>query len=152
MDKVRSDFYLLRAALKRERSKNKELAVMLQAERERASALERQLEEGKNSLSAALAELDDSECLAKRQIDELAAIKRERNELADSLDHLKGDGLWELVSGNSEIKNKVICEYLKALPSGISLLGSMGYAALTPVHKPKDLADAKRIAEKIIKE
>ncbi len=76
---------------------------------------------------------------------------KERDELSETVAYLKGNGLWGLVSDNAEIKRRVICEYLEALPSGISLLGSSGYTAITPIHKPKNLADAKRIAEKIIK-
>ena len=84
-------------------------------------------------------------------------LKKEREKvkkLTAELQEAKSDErLWELVKGNSTIKNKVISEYLRSLANRqqISLIGSTGVAALTPVSKPKNLADAKRLADKIIK-
>lgn len=160
-----NDFYALRSALRRERQRNKELLTRLAAESERVRELEAmlgerekslcdvsaRLDEREKSLCDANARLDESECEARRQIEELERTRRERDALDSEIAYIKGDGLKELISGNKEIKKMVISEYLAALPSGVALIGSTGYAALTPIHKPKDLADAKRIAEKIIK-
>ncbi len=162
MNKVSSDFSALRAALKREREKLKELGLALGSERDKVASLEAALEGEKQRAvrmsesfdrerTAARNRLDESECFAKKQIEALNAERENCDGYKRQIEYLKGDGLWELVRDNQDIKKRIICEYLKGIPSGVSLVGSTGYAALTPIHKPQNLADAKRIAEKIIK-
>lgn len=84
-------------------------------------------------------------------------LKKERDkvkELSARLEELsKDDQLYALVIRNEKVKNKIISEYLKALSlrPNVALSGSNGFTALTPVNRPKNLAEAKRIADKIIK-
>lgn len=86
-----------------------------------------------------------------------AELKREREknkQLSARLQALDSDEkLWELIKDNTRVKNRIIDEYLKSLASKqrVSLISSTGFTALTPVNKPKNLADAKRLADKIIK-
>ena len=82
-------------------------------------------------------------------------LKREREKvkrLTEELEALRSEsGLYEAVSG-SEVKNRIINEYLHSLAvKGNVPLISAGLTALTPTHRPKNLADAKRLADKIIK-
>ncbi len=85
-----------------------------------------------------------------------ARLKKERergNELARKLDEVNDDEkLYELVKNNTVVKNRIIADYLARLSTiNGPCLVSTGLTALTPVNKPKNLADAKRIAEKIIR-
>ncbi|MCH5164004.1 MAG: hypothetical protein J1F36_03220 [Clostridiales bacterium] len=85
-----------------------------------------------------------------------SALKKEREkviELSEEITKLNSDDkLYELVKDNPNIKNRIISEYLLSLSSAQNPpLSSAGFAPLTPVHRPKNLADAKRLADKIIK-
>ena len=86
-----------------------------------------------------------------------AELRKEREKvkrLSDQLATLQSDnGIWELIKDNQNVKNKIISEYLISLSGrqNVSLVGQNGFSALTPVNKPKNLADAKRLADKIIK-
>ena len=85
-----------------------------------------------------------------------AQLKKERErgkKLIAQIDSLSSDeALYELVKGNEAVKNRIIAEYLAALAAKKSpTLIFSGETALTPVHKPKNLMDAKRLAERIIK-
>lgn len=82
-------------------------------------------------------------------------LKREREKvkkLTEELETLKSEqGLYEAVK-ESEVKDRIIGEYLCSLTvKGNVPLISAGLTALTPAHRPKNLADAKRLADKIIK-
>ncbi len=82
-------------------------------------------------------------------------LKKEREkvrELTQQLD-MDDEKLWALVKENKAVKDRIIVEYLNSLSTGgaVTLIGSSGYSALTPVHRPKNLEDAKRLADKIIK-
>ena len=84
------------------------------------------------------------------------ALKKEREKVVALSEELKelnsDDRLYELVKDNPYIKNRIISEYLLSLSSTKNPpLVSAGFAALTPVNRPKNLADAKRLADKIIK-
>lgn len=82
----------------------------------------------------------------KKERETIKRLNAELNEINDN------EKLYEIVSGNEAVKNRIIGDYLLALSGkpNPSLIGT-GYSALTPVHKPKNLADAKRIADKLIK-
>ncbi len=151
MSKENSDFFALRSALKREQRRSRELIEALEEEKNKNALLMSELDSQKSSVGELENRLSESDSVAKRQIEELNSARKEVGELKKEMEYACGDGLWELVVNNEHIRKRVICEYLAALPKGVSLLNSEGYAALTPVHRPKDLADAKRIAEKIIK-
>ncbi len=82
-------------------------------------------------------------------------LKKEREkvrELTQQLD-MDDEKLWAIVKENKAVKDRIIVEYLNSLSTGgaVTLIGSSGYSALTPVHRPKNLEDAKRLADKIIK-
>ncbi len=82
-------------------------------------------------------------------------LKKEREkvrELTQKLD-MDDEKLWALVKENKNVKDRIIIEYLNSLSLGgaVTLIGSSGCSALTPVHRPKNLEDAKRLADKIIK-
>ena len=84
------------------------------------------------------------------------ALKKERERvvsLSEELRELNNDErLYELVKDNPYVKNRIISAYLLSLSSAKNPpLTSAGFAPLTPVNKPKNLADAKRLADKIIK-
>lgn len=86
-----------------------------------------------------------------------AELKREREKvrkLGERLNELDDEEvLWDLVKDNTGIKNRIIAEYLRSFSErkSVPFAGSNGVIALTPVHRPKNLADAKRLADKIIK-
>lgn len=86
-----------------------------------------------------------------------AELKREREKNKQLYARLQSysndEKLWELVKDNTQIKERIISQYLMSLASKqrVSLISSNGFTALTPVNKPKNLADAKRLADKIIK-
>ena len=55
---------------------------------------------------------------------------------------------------SEEIRAQIIAEYLKSLTNNDSvrvLRSDVGSTPLTPAHKPKSLADAKKLAELLIK-
>lgn len=86
-----------------------------------------------------------------------AELKKERDKvkkLSEEITNmLSEENLYELVRQNEEIKNRIISEYLMSLmeKDKLSLIGHSGLSALTPVKRPKNLEDAKRLADKIIK-
>ncbi|MBR2967472.1 MAG: hypothetical protein IKC35_01680 [Clostridia bacterium] len=83
-------------------------------------------------------------------------LKKEREKgkmLAEKLSQMSdNETLFELAQANEYVKNRIIAQYLYELTTRNSPnLASNGLSALTPVNKPKNLADAKRLAEKIIR-
>lgn len=73
------------------------------------------------------------------------------------LEEKKGETDEEIVQrimSSDEVRAKIIADYLKSLGSknAVSVLnGQVGATPLTPVNKPKNLADAKKLAELLIK-
>ena len=64
------------------------------------------------------------------------------------------DNFIEKALSNDEIRAKIIAEYLKSLTNNDTvrvLSGEVGATPLTPAPKPKSLADAKKLAELLIK-
>ena len=60
----------------------------------------------------------------------------------------------EKALASDEIRAKIIAEYLKSLTNNDTvrvLSGEVGSTPLTPAPKPKNLADAKKLAELLIK-
>lgn len=83
-------------------------------------------------------------------------LKKEREKgkmLTEKLNQMNdSEALYELVQNNPDVKNRIIAQYLYELTTRNNpKLASDGLSALTPVNKPKNLADAKRLAEKIIR-
>lgn len=85
----------------------------------------------------------------------ISELKREREKVKklSAMTELTDDKLWELVKDNRAVKDRIITEYISALASNgaIALIGRAGHSALTPVPRPKNLEDAKRLADKIIR-
>lgn len=64
------------------------------------------------------------------------------------------DDFIEKALASDEIRAKIIAEYLKNLTNNDTvrvLSGEVGATPLTPAPKPKNLADAKKLAELLIK-
>ncbi|MBE5730752.1 MAG: hypothetical protein E7350_02215 [Clostridiales bacterium] len=85
-----------------------------------------------------------------------AMLRREREKgkrLEGKLTEMYSDEmLYELVKNNQAVRDRVISDYLNSLAARKNprLVGG-GIATLTPTHRPKSLADAKRLAERMIK-
>ena len=73
------------------------------------------------------------------------------------LEEKKGETDEEIIQrimSSDEVRAKIIADYLKSLGSknAVSVLnGQVGATPLTPINKPKSLADAKKLAELLIK-
>lgn len=151
MNKIYTDFMALRAALKRAKERIGSLESELKSEREKSAGLLAEIEAKRSALAKVNEELSGERAVAERQIEELKRERERADELIKQANYLRGEGLMELAVSNEQVRRRIIEEYLTALPSGVALLGACGLTTLTPVHRPKNLADAKRIAEKIIK-
>ncbi|MBQ8882000.1 MAG: hypothetical protein IJY70_01220 [Clostridia bacterium] len=73
------------------------------------------------------------------------------------LEEKKGETDEEIIQrimSSDEVRATIIADYLKSLGSknAVSVLnGQVGATPLTPINKPKSLADAKKLAELLIK-
>ena len=84
---------------------------------------------------------------------EILAVVKEQASINQPVEINEPDIIEKILSSD-EIKAKIIAEYLKSLCSNSSvrvLDKQVGATSLTPVNKPKTLADAKRLAEMLIK-
>ena len=99
---------------------------------------------------------------ARRKIAELeerlAALERENARLSAAPDYssvVEDDAFLEGYAVKSErLKNMIIADYLKSIAGSgaVSVLsGTVGSSPLTPAAKPKSLAEAKKLAEILIK-
>lgn len=99
---------------------------------------------------------------ARRKIAELeerlAALERENARLSAAPDYasvVEDDAFLEGYAVKSErLKNMIIADYLKSIAGSgaVSVLsGMVGSSPLTPAAKPKSLAEAKKLAEILIK-
>ena len=117
-------------------------------ESERIRLLESKLMKSGREISALRGEND----ALKTQI---SALEREMSERSDYPRLVKEDEFIErYILGEEEIKKRIITQYLASLSAGtcpVTLGGRVGYSPLTPVAKPKSLAEAKKLAEIIIK-
>ncbi len=86
---------------------------------------------------------------------QISALEREMSEKSDYPRLLKEDEFIDrFVMSEEEIKRRIIAQYLTSLSGGecpVTLGGRVGYTPLTPMAKPKSLAEAKKLAEIIIK-
>lgn len=84
----------------------------------------------------------------------LAAAEKKIVELTDRLNRPNEGELESLVMNNEELKRQIIGEYLASLygrKSAPVLTATVGAAPLTPPKKPKDLSEARRLAEIMLK-
>ena len=86
---------------------------------------------------------------------QISALNREMSEKSDYPRLLKEEEFIEqYVMSEEDIKKRIIAQYLLSLQNGscpLSLSGRVGHSPLTPMAKPKSLAEAKKLAEIIIK-
>ena len=95
----------------------------------------------------------------------IASLRREVNALKEENALLKSNPDWsqalkderfveEYALRDEELKNRIIAEYLRALTAVKNtpvLRGGVGSTPLTPPKKPRSLAEAKKMAEILIK-
>ena len=96
----------------------------------------------KNAFAALRAELKKEKMKNAELTAELKAFK----------DKLEDDELlWSEIKNNENIRVKFIADYLSSLSrrKGVDLIKG-GRSTLTPISRPKNLQDAKRLADKII--
>lgn len=108
-------------------------------------------------LRAALKKANSSLRDAKAQIAELKAALDEKNTPVEPpYAAIAADESFieRYILTNEELKRQIIGEYLASLygrKSAPVLRTALGYAPLTPPQKPKDLAEARRLAEMLMK-
>ena len=153
MDPKTNGFNALRARLRRERQRSADLQEKYAEEFKKSADLEeRYAMEFKKA-----AELEERYAEGFKKTEELEkqlVSEREKNEeLQRQLSEAgSARSVYERASGDEEVKNRIISDYLMSLGSSKApSLITTGVTALTPVSRPKTLADAKRLADKIIK-
>lgn len=86
-------------------------------------------------------------------LEEQAKRVSELEKLTEDCDLLMQDErLVSAATRNKAVIDAVVAQYLRALSSGgVPVLGGAGSIPLTPAMKPKSLAEAKKLAEILIK-
>lgn len=112
------------------------------------------LQSAKDKLDKTVDFLKKENAVLRRKLTELQA---ENARLAAPPDYgalTEDDAFVEFALKNERLKEKFIADYLKTLKGmgSVSVLsGSVGLSPLTPAAKPKSLAEAKKLAEILIK-
>ena len=123
---------------------------------------QRALQKEKYVLRAKEQRISDAFAVATQKIaqlqEEISALKSENAMLKEKCDYantLRDERFIEEYALRDEtLKNRIIEDYLRALTSrrNVSVLrGGMGSTPLTPPKKPRSLAEAKKMAEILIK-
>ena len=117
---------------------------------------------GKNRLLAHLRKTQTALSNSQKKIaeleEEIAKLNEQNEVLLSASDWSKRMAdeqfVEEFILGNEKIKAQIIGEYLRKLTSAKEvavLRGNTGSTPLTPPKKPKSLAEAKKLAEILIK-
>ncbi len=80
-----------------------------------------------------------------RRSQRLKALESEERKGEDAHPVMDGDGLFEAVKGNEEVRSRIVSEYLRSL-KGVPLLSSSGAGVTAPVKKPSSIREAGKLA------
>ncbi len=110
-----------------------------------------------NELTARLGEAEKQNNELSLRLTELEERAKKANELEaliNDCDSLMQDKRFvSAATRNKDVVDAVVAQYLRSLAGGggVPVLGGAGSIPLTPISKPKSLAEAKKLAEILIK-